>query len=588
MRPHRLHRTIYLTLLTFTAACQYSSVRSLQPYSAEQSALSSDYIVVTANPHATQAGLETIEAGGSAVDAAVAIQSVLSLVEPQSSGLAGGAFMMHYDGSGKKLAVYDGRERAPASATRDMFLTDAGEPFQYLEAKHSGLAVGVPSVVAMLELAHKDHGSRPWGTLFGYAEKLASNGFEVSPRLHDMIKRFGPFLPSSLDEGPTDAYDYFHIGGKPLPAGHLLTNSEYASALRMIAADPSQFYTGQIAKDIVEEVAKSPRPGGMKLTDLAAYEPQKLEALCSPYRDLQVCGPPPPSSWIAVSAIMSMLNVSQFPENGGPESTSNWQHFVNAQRLAYADRDQFVADPEFVSVPITGLMNQSYISERAALLGTDSPAPTSFGDPWTYEAESQDSPIGLDRTNDIAGTSHFVVVDKSGNVVSMTASVESIFGSGRMAGGMFLNNQLTDFSLAFEDENGKPIANAAHPVKRPRSSMSPTIVLDNKENFLMATGSPGGSNIIAYTSKSLIGVLEWGLTPQEAVSLPNVVARGEIVRVEAGTGSENLVDALVRAGFAVDGTRGENSGLSVVYKSSDGSLLGGVDPRREGTIAPSD
>lgn len=580
--------TTILTITLFTAftlaACNQSTPGNEEATSQDKTNSSGDYIVVTANGHATDAGAEIIEAGGSAVDAAVAILSVLTLVEPQSSGLAGGAFMVHYDASERKLSVFDGRERAPASATQDMFLSETGKPMAYLEAKHSGLSVGVPSAVSMLDMAHGEFGILPWGSLFSPAEKLAAEGFEVSPRLHTMIRNFGKYLPSKPEEGPTDAFEYLHVEGQPLPVGYVLKNTAYAEALKGIASNPSTFYSGSIAEEIVAEVAELPRAGGMTLDDLAAYVPQKTEALCMPYRELQICGPQPPSSWLAVGTIMSLVERQSRAEGGDTDRLRDWQHFVNAQRLAYADRDFYLADPEFSKVPVKGLMHPDYIKERAKHLDTSGPVMPETGNPWPYDEDMSAQIIGSDATNDVAGTTHFVVVDRHGDVVSVTASVESIFGSGRMAGGMFLNNQLTDFSFRYEDEDGRPIANVVQPGKRPRSSMSPTIILDSDGDFRMATGSPGGSNIIAYTAKSILGVLDWGLTPQQAVELPNVVARGKVVRVEANTGSEELVRALERAGYIVDGSRGENSGLSVVIRNQDGMLIGGVDPRREGTI----
>lgn len=543
-----------------------------------------EVMVATANPLATQAGLNVLKAGGSAVDAAIAIEAVLSLVEPQSSGLAGGAFMMHFDSETKTLTAYDGREISPKSAARDMFLVD-GERMSYLDAKHSGLSTGVPGIIAMFQMAHSEHGTLPWADLFAGAKTLATDGFEVSPRLNFMINRFGKYLPKTPVEGPVDAYAYFHTeAGEPLPVGHVLKNADYAASLDIIAADPDAFYTGAIAEEIVAQVNTMPRGAGMTMEDLAAYTPLKKEALCAPYRDMQLCGPPPASSWVAVGEIMKLVAEAEPFTDGGAANHDNWTAFVNAQRLSYADRDRYVADPASVDVPVAGLLADGYIKERAAAVTTDTVAPAEPGDPWAFENSKTAWLNGRDATPDIAGTTHFVVVDADGDVVSITATVESIFGSGRMAGGMFLNNQLTDFSFLYEDGEGRAIANAVAPHKRPRSSMSPTIVLDNKGDFKLATGSPGGSNIIAYTAKSLIGVLDWGLSPQEAVALPNVVARGETVRVEANTGSEALIADLEAKGFTVDGSRGENSGLSMIMVGADGKLVGGVDPRREGVV----
>ena len=543
-------------------------------------------MVATANPHATKAGLEVLRSGGSAVDAAVAIAAVLSLVEPQSSGLAGGAFMVHFENDTKTVAVYDGRETAPGLIDENLFIGSDGKALGYFDAKNSGLSTGVPGAVAMLSLAHAEHGSLQWSSLFESAEHLAMHGFEISPRLHGMIERFSPYIPKTIDEGPTDAWRYFYdANGQPRPVGYLLKNPEYVSTLETIASDPDNFYQGKLAADIVSMVGQSPRAGRLSLDDMANYQAIKREAVCMPYREMQLCGPPPPSSWVTVGHIMGLLDVKNAFSADGANDSKNWALFADAQRLAYADRDQYVADNDHVPVPLSGMMNPDYIDLRASLVNRGEAIPAvSFGNPWQFDDSSLKTFYGIDRSEDTPGTSHFVVVDAEGNVVSMTATVESVFGSTRMVGGMFLNNELTDFSRQPYDVHGKLVANAPGPDKRPRSSMTPTIVLDDQGEFLMATGSPGGSNIIAYVAKSLIGVLDWGLTPQQAAALPNVVARGKVVRVEANTGSEALISDLESMGFTVDGSRGENSGLSIVLRHKNGTLEGGVDPRREGVI----
>ena len=543
-------------------------------------------MVATANPHATKAGLEVLRSGGSAVDAAVAIAAVLSLVEPQSSGLAGGAFMVHFENDTKTVAVYDGRETAPGLIDENLFIGSDGKALGYFDAKNSGLSTGVPGAVAMLSLAHAEHGSLQWSSLFESAEHLAMHGFEISPRLHGMIELFSPYIPKTIDEGPTDAWRYFYdANGQPRPVGYLLKNPEYVSTLETIASDPDNFYQGKLAADIVSMVGQSPRAGRLSLDDMANYQAIKREAVCMPYREMQLCGPPPPSSWVTVGHIMGLLDVKNAFSADGANDSKNWALFADAQRLAYADRDQYVADNDHVPVPLSGMMNPDYIDLRASLVNRGEAIPAvSFGNPWQFDDSSLKTFYGIDRSEDTPGTSHFVVVDAEGNVVSMTATVESVFGSTRMVGGMFLNNELTDFSRQPYDVHGKLVANAPGPDKRPRSSMTPTIVLDDQGEFLMATGSPGGSNIIAYVAKSLIGVLDWGLTPQQAAALPNVVARGKVVRVEANTGSEALISDLESMGFTVDGSRGENSGLSIVLRQKNGTLEGGVDPRREGVI----
>ena len=542
-------------------------------------------MVVTANPLASKAGADVLRAGGSAVDAAIAIEAVLSLVEPQSSGLAGGGFMTYFDNATKQVSIYDGRETAPKSVSSDMFLDDEGESIGFINAKTSGLSTGVPGMVSMLEIAHEDHGKLAWGPQFDAAKQLAVQGFPVSERLHGMITRFGKYIPSSLEQGPIDAYNYFiDAKGEPIAVGSLLKNPDYAHALELIASDPSNFYKGDIANKIVEQTSHAPRAGGLSLDDLANYQAQKRVALCSTYKESTLCGPPPASSWVAVAEIMGLLEYAPAFSSSGSMDAENWGIFADAQRLAYADRDQYVGDNVFVDVPLDGLLNPEYLKLRAQQIKRGSAIESiKAGDAWSY-SQADAVAYGVDATNDVAGTTHFVVVDGDGNVVSLTASVESIFGSTRMAAGMFLNNQLTDFSFKSVDEAGMPIANRIEPNKRPRSSMSPTIALDKNGEFLMATGSPGGNSIIAYTAKTLVGVLDWGLSPQQAVDLPNMVARKGRLRIESDRASTELVESLRDYGFEVKESAGENSGLSVVYRHADGRLEGGVDSRREGVI----
>jgi gamma-glutamyltranspeptidase/glutathione hydrolase len=572
--------TLLLSACSATTSSQLSSKSTQGDVRLGKTAM-----VVTANPLASRAGAEILRAGGSAVDAAIAIEAVLSLVEPQSSGLGGGAYMVHFDNASNVMAVYDGRETAPALATEKMFLDSSGKSIGYLNAKHSGLSTGVPGMVAMLSLAHQDHGKLLWGPHFDRAKQLAIDGFEVSPRLRATIDRFGKYIPSTLEQGPVDAYHYFFKqNGEPLAVGDLRTNLDYAAALELIAADPRAFYQGPLAEKIVEQTSQAPRAGSLSISDLKNYRAQKRPALCMPFKTKLMCGPPPSSSWVAVAQIMGLLeNTTGFSEQG-VNDPKNWAMFAEAQRLAYADRDQYVADNQFVDVPLAGMLSADYLNTRAKLISpVTAIEQISHGNPWAYQSNAELT-YGLDLTDDKPGTAHFVVVDFDGNVVSMTASVESIFGSTRMAGGMFLNNQLTDFSFNPVDQTGKPVANKVAPNKRPRSSMSPTIVLDEDGEFLMATGSPGGNSIIAYTAKTLVGVLEWGLSPQQAVDLPNMVARNDKVRIEKSRASTELISGLRAYGYDVSESAGENSGLSVVYQHADGRLEGGVDPRREGII----
>jgi len=435
----------------------------------------------------------------------------------------------------------------------------------------------------MLALAHADHGVLAWADLFEPAYEHAVNGFSVSPRLNGLIKFAANY---GLQASPGTGSYFFDGAGQPLAVGATLKNPEYADTVRAIGADPRALYEGPLAAAIVETVAREPRAGTLSLEDLAGYHARRLEPVCVTYRTAQVCGAPPPSSGgVAVGEILAILENFEFSAQGANDN-ANWALFVEAQRLAYADRDKWIGDDRFVAAPIAGMLHQDYAELRANVISrTRAMTTVEAGDPWPFDPNSVPSGVGEDASEDAPGTSHFVIVDAAGNVVSMTTTVESAFGSTRMVGGMLLNNQLTDFSFQPVDADGRPAANAVGPGKAPRSSMSPTLVLDSDGAFLLATGSPGGSSIIAYTAKSLIGVLDWGLTPQQAIDLPNVVARGDVVRVESSRALPGLVDALRAYGLEVQESAGETSGLHSVLRLEDGSLLGGADPRREGVVA---
>lgn len=564
------------------AGCSVPSPGDLSAADSSKTDKQRTAMVVTANPHATEAGSAVLRAGGSAVDAAVAIEAVLSLVEPQSSGLGGGGFMTYYDAGSRSLMVYDGRETAPQGANAEMFLDDSGDVMGYLQAKNSGLSIGVPGVVDMLALAHSEHGSLPWNELFDDAIRLADEGFDVSPRLASFFEKYGTrLIDSGVEEGPSEARDYFFNADGTLKSR--LQNPEYVSTLELLKDNPRALYEGELAEEIVAAASQAPRAGSMALSDLSAYRARKLEALCIDYRELKVCGPPPPSSWVGVGMMLGLLDAADFPTD---DRNSDWAAFTAAQRLAYADRDYFVADDTRVDVPIEGMLNSDYLALRATgIASPTAPETVAHGDPWSYQAGQATALLGEDTTIDYAGTTHFVVADQHGNVVSMTASVESIFGSARMAGGMFLNNQLTDFAKQPRDANGVLAANHAAGGKRPRSSMSPTIAIDESGEFRLATGSPGGNSILAYTAKTLVAILDWGLSPQEAIDLPNVVARGDTVRVETARAAPEMIQYLRDRGFKVEESAGENSGLSIIQRHADGSLEGGVDPRREGVIS---
>jgi gamma-glutamyltranspeptidase/glutathione hydrolase len=529
--------------------------------------------VAAANPIAVEAGLEILRKGGSAVDAAVAVQAALGLVEPQSSGIGGGAFLLHYDARSKRITAYDGREAAPRGATPDMFLDEQGQPLPFADAVTSGRSTGVPGAMAMLGVAHQQHGRLPWSQLFGGVERTADEGFE-------MPKRLARFANSQFRQATLpDARALF---GKPdgstVQAGETLRNPAYAATLRTLAAKgPRTLLEPPIAEQIIARTHAEPRPGTLAPADFVAYRPRYGEPLCRPYRLYVVCVPPPPSSGVALLQMLAILEQTDIARRG-PKDPQAWFLFAEASRLMYADRDRYVADPAFVAVPVNGLLDPAYIAGRAKLIGERAGDPPVAGEPPQLAAEVR---FGDDATQEVAGTSHFVVVDGDGNVVSMTTSVESLFGSGRAVGGFFLNNQLTDFSFrAVED--GRPVANAVAPGKRPRSSMSPVMVLDRDGRVIAALGSPGGSAILAYNAKTLVGLLAWKLPLQDAVELPNLIARGRDFFGEASKFPPEVLEGLAARGIEVKPGRGEESGLHGVVLHTDGRLEGAADPRREG------
>ncbi len=529
--------------------------------------------VIAANPLAAEAGMTVLRRGGSAVDAAIAVQAMLSLVEPQSSGLGGGGFMTYYDAGTGRVTVYDGRETAPAGATPDMFVDDNGDALPFREAVVSGRATGVPGVVRMLELAHRAHGRLPWNALFGDAGRTARDGFTISPRLARFIHGSAPQTATQ------DVRAYFSgPDGNLLRAGDTLRNPAYAEFLARLAAQgPDALYRGPTAERIVARTAAGALPGTMTLADLDAYRPVEREALCGAYRAYRVCVPPPPSSGVALLQLLAMLEQSDIAARG-PADPQSWFLFAEASRLMYADRDLYVGDPAFVSVPVAGLLDPAYVAQRARLIGPRAAAqPPLPGTPPGAPAMARDA------TREPAGTTHFIVGDAQGNVVSMTATVESLFGSGRMVDGFFLNNQMTDFSFLPRDAQGRPAANAVAPGKRPRSSMSPAILLDADGRFAGALGSPGGNAILAYVGKAMVGAVDWGLPMRDAIALPNLIARGGAFSGETDRFPPGVIEALAAHGIAVRPGQGEDSGLHGVILR-DGRIDGGADPRREGVV----
>jgi gamma-glutamyltranspeptidase / glutathione hydrolase len=531
--------------------------------------------VAAANPLAVDAGLEILSHGGRAVDAAVAVQAMLGLVEPQSSGVAGGAFLVYYDAHNGKLTAFDGREKAPAGAGPDMFLDEHGKPLSYVEAVRSGRSTGMPGVIAMLWSAHHKFGALHWKELFQPAIRSASQGFKVPARLAMFLGEGSPFPPTNEVRNLFSRPD-----GDIIEEGDLFQNPQYAHTLEAIARDgPKALYEGEIAEAIVHATHQAPLPGTVTLNDLSSYRAEASQPVCRPYRGYSVCVPPPPSSGVSLLEMLSILDRTDIATRR-PSDPQAWFLFAQASRLIYADRDRYVADPHFVPVPVERLLDPAYIRLRAQLIGDHAgPAPPPGDIPL---------PRGRDATSEAAGTSHFVVVDADGDVVSMTTTVESIFGSGRTVGGFVLNNQLTDFSFV-PTEGGQLVANAVQGGKRPRSSMAPVIVLDRTGDFVAALGSPGGSAILEYNAKTLVALLAWKMPLKQAIELPNLIARGDTFTGEVNRFSPAVLAGLRERGIELKSGHAENSGLHGVVRLADGTYTGAADSRREGvarTLAP--
>jgi gamma-glutamyltranspeptidase / glutathione hydrolase len=531
--------------------------------------------VAAANPLAVDAGLEILRRGGRAVDAAVAVQAMLGLVEPQSSGVAGGAFLMYYDAHNGHVTAFDGREKAPAGAHPDMFLDEHGKPMSYVEAVRSGRSTGVPGVMAMLWSAQHKFGALHWKDLFEPAIRSASQGFKVPARLAMFLGEGSPFPPTNEVRNLFSRPD-----GDIIEEGDTFQNPQYAQTLEALARDgPEALYGGAIAEAIVHATHQAPLAGTMTASDLSSYRADASPPLCRPYRGYSVCVPPPPSSGVSLLEMLAILEQTDIATRR-PSDPQAWFVFAQASRLIYADRDRYVGDPHFVPVPVERMLEPAYVRLRAQLIGEHAgPAPPAGEIPL---------PRGHDATTEAAGTSHFVVVDADGDVVSMTTTVESIFGSGRTVGGFVLNNQLTDFSFV-PTEGGQPVANAVQGGKRPRSSMAPVIVLDHSGDFVAALGSPGGSAILEYNAKTLVALLAWKLPLKQAIELPNLIAHGDTFTGEVTRFSPAVLAALRERGIDLKSGHAENSGLHGVVRLADGSYVGAADSRREGvarTLAP--
>ncbi len=531
------------------------------------------FMAAAAHPLAADAGRAILARGGNAIDAAIAMQMVLNLVEPQSSGIGGGGFLLYYGAATKTVTAYDGRETAPADVSDDMFLKPDGTPKEFFAAAVGGGAVGVPGLLAMLAMAHGDHGRLPWRDLFAPAIRLAENGFPVSPRLQGLIAG-----DAHLRTFPSTARYFFHADGSPLAVGETLKNPQLAESLRAVAeGGAAAFYNGRLARDIVAAVhGVSVNPGRLQESDFSAYRTKRREALCRPYRAWRICGMPPPSS--GGTTLLEALGLLEGFDIGGlaPESAQSVHLMAEASRLAFADRNRYLGDPDFVFAPVDLLLARRYLDGRARLISPDRAAPTVR--PGSLAA------AGVPRNEAAAdwpasSTTHMSAVDVEGNAIAFTSSIEAEFGSRLMVDGFLLNNELTDFSFR-PIVDGRPAANRPAPGKRPLSSMAPTLVFDSEGRFFLSTGSPGGQDIIDYILKALVAILDWKLTAQQAIDLPNFAAKTGPIEIEKGSRLESVKDALEAMGHEV---RSEEltSGIQAI-QATPGGYAGAGDPRREG------
>ncbi|MNZ31795.1 Gamma-glutamyltranspeptidase precursor [compost metagenome] len=599
LRRYRLPALALLASALTLTACNNASVPTLPlaPESASgfrtdlQTQHAEKYMAAAANPLAAEAGRAMLRRGGSAIDAAIAMQAVLTLVEPQSSGIGGGAFIVLWDG--KAVRTYDGRETAPAGATEKLFLQANGQPMGFTQAQIGGRSVGTPGVLRALELAHGKHGRLPWAQLFEPAIRLAEQGFAISPRLHQLIA-----ADSSMPRSAEMMAYFRNADGSPKAVGTHLKNPALAAVFKRIAHEgPDALYKGPVAEEIAAKVQGHANPGSLSLTDLANYQAKERAPLCTDYKRWQVCGMPPPSSGgIAVAQILGTLQALEARDKrlalaplkpvkttapAGSEPDPQAVHLISeAERLAYADRAQYLADADFVPVPVKGLVDPAYLASRAALIGERSMGTAKHGTPPGIRVA-----YAPDRSPLRISTSQVVAVDDAGGAVSMTTTIESAFGSHIMVQGFMLNNEMTDFSF-IPEENGQKVANRVEPGKRPRSSMAPTLIFDRQSGeFLATVGSPGGSQIIEYVAKSTIGLLDWNLDAQAAINLPNFGSRNGPTELEQGQFSPALIQALKDKGHSVseiDMTSGTQAIVRVKDAQGKASLTGGADPRREG------
>jgi gamma-glutamyltranspeptidase/glutathione hydrolase len=554
-------------LLVVLMACACALAQARAPVAAKR------FMVSAAHPLATQAGYAVLKLGGNAVDAAIAAQLVLGLVEPEASGIGGGAFLLHWDESGRRLRTYDGRETAPASVREDLFLDAARKPLDFFAAAVGGRSVGVPGVLRLLELVHARHGRLKWADLFQWAIHAAEEGFVMSPLLHAQLER-----EHFLREDGAAAKVFYDAAGKALPPGSRVLNRAYGATLRALAQGGAEaFYRGEIADDIVRAVRSHRQPGGITLEDLAAYRAVEREPLCGVYRSYRLCSMGPPSSGgVGLLQILGILERAGI-DRQAPDTPAAVHLFAEAGRLAYADRDHYVGDPDFLPVPVAGLTDPAYLRERSLQIRAERSL---------QRAEPGMPPgarisRGPDATLEAKGTTHLSIIDADGNGVAMTSTVESAFGSRVLVHGFLLNNQLTDFSF-LPEQSGRPAANRVEPGKRPRSSMAPTFVFAPDGRLRIVLGSAGGAQIINYVAKALMVVLDWNFGIRDAIAAPNMGSRNRDTELERGSSAEAFADALRAMGHPVAVTD-MVSGTHGILRTPRG-LAGGADPRREGVV----
>ncbi|MBR9875610.1 MAG: gamma-glutamyltransferase [Vibrionaceae bacterium] len=578
---NRLVTTGLFLTSTFTLTSQALANQATDAIAPEQSTgveqkqlkKAKNYMVTAANPIATQAGADVLEQGGNAIDAMVAVQLMLGLVEPQSSGIGGGAFLVYWDSDKQKLTTFDGRETAPLAATPQLFQDDKGQPLQFYDAVVGGRSVGTPGTVKLLWDTHQQYGRLDWKKLIQPVIKLAKQGFTVSPRLASLIENDS----ERLSRFPATKAYFFNSDGSPKSAGTVLKNPQYAQTLTAIAEKGAMaFYQGDIAQDIINTVQNAPgNPGVLAQSDFDTYQIKQRDPVCAAYQSYDVCGMGPPSSGaLTVGQILAISE--QYDLKGwGAQNAKSWQVIADASRLAFADRGKYMADQDYVPMPTAGLLDIDYLKQRAELIkvGKALPEVSAGNPPWSHAIN-----LSMDESIELPSTSHFNIVDKQGNVVSMTTTIENAFGSRLMVRGFLLNNELTDFSFRTH-QDGIPIANRLEPGKRPRSSMAPTIMLKDGKPY-MAIGSPGGSRIIGYVAQTIIAHTQWDMDIQQAINQPRLLNRFGTLDIEQGTEAIHLQPELEKIGFTTE-VRDLNSGLHAIRITEDG-LEGAADPRREG------